>query len=217
MAIIVLVGAVVIGWLSWRSYSADRQLKEMSKVTVNKEPVNFANRTFDPASPPPDMPPLNAGEAAACDTDYESSATVGGQTRLGDATHATLTVTNINVKLMLNITIWTAKEATPRVIEHEQGHREISEFYYQTADKIAEKIAAGYLERRVEIAGTDLQAEGNKALQQMAAEINEEYKRELNPGPAQLLYDEITEHSRNDVVVKDAVEHAIKNAAVESR
>jgi hypothetical protein len=52
-------------------------------------------------------------------------------------------------------------------------------------------------------------------LQQMAADITDEYNRELNPGPAQLLYDSITDHGTNDVVVADAVAHALKNAAIE--
>jgi hypothetical protein len=51
----------------------------------------------------------------------------------------------------------------------------------------------------------------------MATEITEEYNKQLNPEPAQLLYDTITDHSRNEVVVKDAVAHALKNVSVESR
>ena len=67
----------------------------------------------------------------------------------------------------------------------------------------------------MEIAGTDLQAEANKFLQQTAAAITADYGRELNPGPTQLLYS-ITDHSGNEVVVKDAVAHTIKNVAIES-
>ena len=50
----------------------------------------------------------------------------------------------------------------------------------------------------------------------MAAEITAEYGKQLNPEPAQRLYDTITDHSRNDVSVEDAVNHAINNAAVEA-
>jgi hypothetical protein len=50
----------------------------------------------------------------------------------------------------------------------------------------------------------------------MAREITGEYNKELNPGPTQQLYDDITDHGRNDVIVQDAVAHAIKNAVVES-
>ena len=204
------------GLLSLWTLSCNRPPKEPPAVTVNKQPVNFARRTFDPANPPPDMPSLNRGENAACDSDFSSNATVAGQTRQTDATHATLTVAHIKMDLQLNVTIWVPNAVTPHVSEHEEGHRQISEDYYQTADRLAERIATAYVGRQVEIAGTDLQAESNKFLQQIAAAITADYGRELNPAPAQLLYDSITDHSRNEVVVKNAVEHAIKNASVES-
>ena len=73
---------------------------------------------------------------------------------------------------------------------------------------------ATYIGKRVEISGADLNAESNKALQQMATEITEEYNRELNPEPTQLLYDTITDHSRNEVMVQDAVAAALKNVAM---
>jgi hypothetical protein len=72
------------------------------------------------------------------------------------------------------------------------------------------------MDRRVDVAGADLNAESKKLLEQMATEITAEYNRELNPGPRQLLYDNITDHSRNEVVAQDAVAHALKNAAIES-
>ena len=118
--------------------------------------------------------------------------------------------------LQLDINIWVPTGVTRHVIEHEEGHRQISEYYYQTADKLAERIAANYLGKQFEITGTDLGAESNKILQQMATDITDEYSRELDPGPTQLLYDAITDHSRNEVVVKDAVAQALKNTTIES-
>ena len=162
------------------------------------------------------MPPLTAGENAECVSDFLSNANVSGQTRRTDATHATVTVTQIKVTLQLNVTIWVPADVTPHVVEHEEGHRQISEYYYQTADKLAERIAANYMGKQVEISGADLDAESVKALQQMADEITDEYNRELNTEPTQLLYDTITDHSRNDVVAQDAADHALKNITVES-
>jgi hypothetical protein len=211
-----LFKALLIGCLSWPALSCNRPRNELPAVTINKQPVNFARRTFDPAHPPSDMPPLAEGEYAACDSNFLSNATVAGQSRQNDATHATISVTHIKVDLQLNLTIWEPNGASARVTEHEEGHRQIAEYYYQTADKLADRIATMYVGRQVEIAGTDLQAESNKFLQQTAAAITADYSRELNPGPAQLLFDSITEHSRNEVVVKDAVAHAIKNAPIES-
>ena len=139
-----------------------------------------------------------------------------GETRKIDDTHATVSVTGVKVTLQLNINIWLPAVAAQNMIEHEEGHRQISEYSYQTADKLAERIAAGYIGKQVEITGTDLDAESSKALQQLAIEITDEYSRELSPGPTQRLYDAVTDHSRNGVVAKDAVDHAIKNTAVES-
>jgi hypothetical protein len=212
----VLAGVLIFGWLAWRELSSRRQLKEASVPTINKQPVAFANRTFDPATPPADMPPLAPGETAECDSEFLSNASVRGESRRTDATHATVTITQIRMTLQLNINVWVPTGVTQHVIEHEEGHRQVSEYYYQTADKVAERIAATYMGKQVEITGADLEAETTKMLQQMASDLTDEYRKELNPGPTQLLYDAITDHGRNEVVVKDAVAHALKNVTIES-
>jgi len=207
---------LIFGWLTWRNFSSRRQLREAPVPVISKQPVAFANRTFDPAAPPTDMPPLAPGENAECDSDFLSNASVRGESRQTDATHAIVTITQIKMTLQLNINIWVPAGVTQHVIEHEEGHRQISEHYYQTADKVAERIAATYMGKQVEMTGTDLSAASSKMLQQMATDITDEYNKELNPGPTQLLYDTITDHGRNEIVVKDAVAHALKNATVES-
>jgi hypothetical protein len=216
LVFLLLLVVVALGWLTSRDLSSRRQLQETPVVTVSKQPIAFARHTFDPAAPPPDMPPLAPGESAECDSNFLSSASVRGETRKIDIMHATLSVTGVKVTLQLNINIWLPTEAAQNMVEHEEGHRQISEYSYQTADKLAERIAAGYIGKQVEINGTDLDAESSKALQQLASEITEEYNKELSPGPTQRLYDAITDHSRNGVVAKDAVDHAIKNTAIES-
>ncbi len=216
IALCVLLGVLVFAGLAWRGFSSRRQLSEAPVPAIHKQPVVFASHTFDPAATPSDMPPLAAGENAECDSDFRSSASVRGESRQTDATHATVTITQIKVTLQLNINVWVPAGVTPHVIEHEEGHRQISEYYYQTADKLAERIAEAYMGKQVEITGADLNAESSKMLQQVAADITDEYNKELNPGSAQLLYDTITDHGRNEVVVKDAVAHALKNATVES-
>jgi hypothetical protein len=211
-----LLGLLIFGWLAWRGFTSRQQLREAPAPIIIKQPVAFASHTFDPAAPPTDMPPLSPGENAECGSDFLSNASVRGESRQTDTTHATVTITQIKLKLQFNINIWVPAGATQRVIEHEEGHRQISDYYYQTADKLAEQIAATYMGRRIDITGTDLNAESTKVLQQMASDITAEYNRELNPGPTQLLYDTITDHGRNEVVVNDAVAHAIKNVTVES-
>ena len=62
LVLCLLLALLILGWLSWREAPSRRQLKETAEPIISKQPVNFASRTFDPASPPPDMPPLTAGK-----------------------------------------------------------------------------------------------------------------------------------------------------------
>jgi hypothetical protein len=148
------------------------------------------------------------------DSSFLSNATGAGQMRQTDVTHANVTVTHVKMGLQLNVSICVPNGASQHVAEHEEGHLQIAEYYYQTANKVAERIATIYVGRQVEITGSDPQAESDKFLQQTAA-ITGDYSRESNRG-TQLLYDSIIDHSRNEVGVKDAVTHAIKNAPIES-
>src|SRR5580704_6783910 len=179
-------------------------------VTVIKQPANLAKRTFDPAKPPADMPPPTPGEDAECDSDFLSDANVGGLARQTDATHATVKISQIKVTLQRNMTIWTPIKVTQHVIEHEDGHRQISDYYYQTADNLAQRIAASYMGKQVVISGTDLRGELSKLLQKMGADITDEYNKELHVEQTQLRYDAITNHSRNEVVATAAVAQSLK-------
>jgi hypothetical protein len=210
----VFLGLLVFACFACRDSSPRTQPQSLPAIT--KEPVAFANHSFDPASPPPDMPPLSPGESAECDSDFRSRANLLWKPGQTDSTHAIVTISQVRMTLQLRINIWVPVGATEHLVEHEEGHRQISEYYYQTADKLAERIAARYIGRQVDISGVDLGGESNRVLQQAAADITGEYNKELNPGATQLLYDAITDHGRNEVVVKDAVDHAIKNVAIES-
>jgi hypothetical protein len=190
--------------------------KGAPRATIDKQPVTFASRSFDPANPPADMPPLGTGEEAECDSNFLSNASVAANTQELDSTHAMVAITSIHVTLRLKVTIWVPADATPHVIEHEEGHRQIAEYYYRSADDIAERIAAPYLGEKVEVTGADLNAESGKLLAKIAGEITDKYNKELNPEPTQSLYDSITDHGRNEVVVKDAVASAIKNVVAET-
>jgi len=216
IVLFVLLAGIFLGWRGWQSRTSQQQVSAPPAVTIIKQPVVFANRTFDPAAPPADMPPLGPGESAECDSNFASNASVAGTSRKEDSTHAILTITQVNVTLQLNINIWVPNEVTQHVIEHEEGHRQISEYYYQTADKIAERIASAYIGKQIEVTGTYLDGQASKMLQQSAADITNEYGKELSPGPTQLLYDDITDHSRNEIVAKDAVTSAINDAAIAS-
>ncbi len=207
--LVALLAVIVAGWLWLRNPSPGTQRGVTAAPTIVKQPIVFASRTFDPETPPSEMPPLPPGELAQCDSNFISNANVAGEARRTDATHAVVTVTGVKLALQLQITIWAPVNATQHVMEHEDGHREISEYFYRNADKLAEQIAATYIGKQVVVTGVNLDSEISKALQQLGAEITEQYNKELNPEPTQLRYDAITDHSRNSVPAKEAVAQAL--------
>jgi hypothetical protein len=211
----VLAAVLAIG-LRRRAASAARQREAPAGVTIDKQPVNFAERSFAPNAPPADLPPMSPGEQAVCDSNFISNVSVGGQPEPLDSTHEIVTITRVAVTLQLNVTIWLPDGATQHVIDHEEGHRQISEFYYASADKLAAQIAATYIGKKEVLSGADLEAASNIWLQQMGSEITDEYGRELNPAPTQLRYDLLTDYSRNGEVAPDAVTQVLKDVVVAS-
>lgn len=216
ITICLLLALLVVAWLWWRAPESHRQSGVAAVPTITKQPVNFVTRTFDPQNPPADMPPLSPGEIAVCDSNFLAKANVAGDARETDSSLAIVTITQVNIVLQLNITIWIPPDASQHVIEHEEGHRQISEFFYQSADALAAQIATQYLGTKVSINGADLHAELSKQLQQIGAEITEQYAKQLNPDPTQLRYDAITDHSRNDVSASDAVAQVLKDVSLPS-
>ena len=65
------------------------------------------------------VPPFSPGETAECDSDFLSNANVGGLAKQTDATHATVTINQINFTPQLNVVIWLPNKVTQHVIDHE--------------------------------------------------------------------------------------------------
>jgi hypothetical protein len=210
------LGIAVFGWLLWHNFLSRHQQAETPAITIEKQPVAFANHTFDPNSPPVDMPTLAYGEEAVCDSNLTSNAIVGGESQKTDSTHATVTITKVKMILALSINVWVPSGVTQHVVEHEDGHRQISEYYYQTADKLAERIAATYIGKQIDINGTDLDAQLETALHQTATDITHEFDQELSFAATQQYYDTITDHGRNESDVKEAVAAAVENVKMVS-
>ena len=209
-ALWLLLSAVVLGFAWYRLRPQRTAEPAADATTIEKRAVQIETHTFDPEAPPPEMPPLRPGEQAECESTFVSNASVIGDSRKTDATHAVVTVRRVKMTLELRIAIWVPRDAAQHVIEHEEGHRQISERYYQVADRVAARIAAGYIGRHLFLAGSDPGAEIGRQLQETGREITVEYSQALNPDPAQLRYDEITDHSRNDLDAEEAVAQALR-------
>ena len=183
---------------------------EQPPVEIVKMPAQVGTRYFDPKRPPRDRPPLTGPEEAVCAGDFLFNASVGAQAQMTDATHAKATINRVKVTLQLDMTIWLPNNPQKWTVEHEEGHRQISEYYYRNAEVIARRIAEPYLGKTVEISGRDLQRALSAAVGKIAEEITSEYNRQMPVETTQDRFDTITEHSRKDIPVPDAVAQALK-------
>ena len=183
---------------------------DQPQVEIVKMPAQVETQYFDPKRPPRDRPPLTGPEEAVCAGDFLSDASVGAQAMQTDATHAKARVNKIKVTLQLNMTIWLPNNPQKWTVEHEEGHRQISEYYYRNAEGIAQRIAEPYIGKTFEISGRDLRKALSAAVGKMAEEITNEYNRQMPVETTQDRYDTITEHSRKDIPVPEAVAQALK-------
>ena len=183
---------------------------EQPQVEVVKMPVQVGTRYFDPKRPPPDRPPLTGRDEAVCAGDFLSDASVGSQAQMTDATHAKATINKIKVTLQLNITIWLPNNPHKWTVEHEEGHRQISEYYYRNAEVVARRVAAPYIGKTFEISGNDLRRALSSAIGKIAEDITNEYNRHMPVETTQARYDAITDHSEKDIPVPDAIAQALK-------
>lgn len=183
---------------------------EQPQVEIVKMPAQIGTRYFDPKRPPRDRPPLTGPEEAVCAGDFLSDASVGGQAMQTDATHAKATINRIKVTLQLNITTWLPNNPQKWIIEHEEGHRQISEYYYRNAEVIARRISEPYLGKTIDLSGADLRNALSAAIDKIKVEITNEYNRQMPVATTQDRYDTITEHGRKDIPVPHGVAQALK-------
>ena len=183
---------------------------EPPQVEIVKMPAQVGTRYFDPERPPSDRPPPTGPEEAVCVGDFLSDASVSGQVLQIDATHAKGMINRIKVTLQLNITTWLPNSPQKRTVEHEEGHRQIAEYYYRNAEAIARRIAEPYLGKTIDLSGDDLRKVLSVAIDKIAEDITSEYKRQMPVETTQNRYDVITDHSRKEIPVPDAVAQALK-------
>ena len=183
---------------------------EQPQVEIIKMPAQIGTRYFDPKSPLSDRPPLTGPEEAVYAGDFLSDASVGGQVMQADGTRAKATINRIKVTLKLNITTWLPNNPQRWTVDHEEGHRQISEYYYRQAEVVARRIAEPYLGKTIDLSGTELRKGLSAAIDKIAEEITNEYRRQIPVETTQDRYDTITEHGRKDIPVPDAVAQALK-------
>ena len=183
---------------------------EQPQVEIVKMPAQIGTRYFDPQHPPRDRPPLTGSEEAVCVGEFLTDTSIGGQVVQADGAHAKARINRIKVTLRLNITTWLPNNPWKSTVEHEEGHRQIAEYYYRNAEMIARRIAEPYFGKTFDLSGADLRTALSAAIGKIEEEITKEYKRQMPAELTQDRYDAITDHSRKEIPVRDAVAQALQ-------
>jgi hypothetical protein len=201
----VLVGSVVIS-----------AAEPAGPLAIERTPPVVVYRTFDPRSPPADMPPLTPPEIGLCVSQF------GCEVRLWTSAPAgrpvATVVDAVEITTRLQVTIWTRENAPAAEREHEEGHRTISDYYYSHAETTARRLAEAIVGQRV----LELLRGNDPALPAGAAGVEaairlvrdrlvEEFlaRTHWRAAFAREAFDDITDHGRKAIAVSTAVSQAI--------
>ncbi|SRR6266550_5699614 len=182
-------------------------------VKINRAAPEVEHKKFDRKNPPSDMPPLVPGEAAVTKSMFgissEAATQVSEETRAGK-TVTRIKITQVTLNLSLQLTVWVPSDAPRTIVEHEEGHRQISENFYKDAEKIAREIAQKYIGQTFD--GESSEKAMNEMSQKYMAQTQSLSVR------ANIIFDELTDHSRNqNISVERAVKQSIERAKKEKK
>jgi hypothetical protein len=179
-------------------------------IVVKKEPPKVAHQVFDPRHLPKKMPPLVPGEAGLCHYEYTTDIQAGGDVDTLGPGQVNVTVDSVQINLSLPITIFTAPTAPRRIMEHEEGHRQICEYYYTNIDVYAGRAAKRFIGKAFSGKGKDKQSAVDDAMDKVISAIRNEIldQTRVRCVAANDRYDTITDHSRNPGSQAEAAQKA---------
>lgn len=191
------------------SFIAASAAEAKPAVTVEKRVPKIKRRTFDPQKPPADLPELKPTEAGLCQAEFlcETQVAVDGYRSASEVQFA---VTTVRVTISLNITIWTQGNASPKLVAHEETHREIAEVYYREADAIAQRLAEKLIGKRF-VVPLDDKAATLRVLGKMQDNLIADYLHETAKRCtlAEDQFDLITHHGLLPIPASEARDRAL--------
>ncbi|HTO04033.1 MAG TPA: hypothetical protein VL069_10045, partial [Opitutus sp.] len=179
-------------------------------VVIKVEPTKVTRRTFDRQNPPAEMPKLTPPEVGTCAYSFGCATEVVVRGTRG----RTAKVTGVEVSTRLTITIWTPQDGPPKVLAHEEGHREICEIYYAPAESIARELAKREIGRTLSVSVRDTAA-AEAELKRIQNNLIAEFMRETAARCdfAQARFDAITQHSMDPIAESSAIVRAVAEEA----
>ena len=180
-------------------------------ITIGKNPPKITRRAFDPKRPPAEMPKLNPPESGVCHFEFTSDAGIGTFTDQIDPHTVEVEIDSFDVVLDLAVDVWAMNGAPKKLISHEEGHRQICEYYYKDADAIARRLAQSMIGRKARGTGENKDAAAKKAMDALLSEFNLTYMNETKVRCSACFkrYDEITHHGLLPISEADAIQQAI--------
>jgi hypothetical protein len=187
-------------------------------VMIDRKSPTTHTRTFDPKSPPPDVH-LTGNEAAYTRSAFLCSAAVAYRVVAkhadGPRSTATIQIDTVKVELTLDDTLFLPKNATKKLIAHEQAHRQIAETIYDAdAESAARRLAAPLVGRTFTATGGDPDAAASAASKGAIQKLCDDYMLTVPARSSTVndIFDKLTDHGRNKVPEADAIRQAFQKA-----
>lgn len=173
-----------------------------SKIQIDRKEAIVQRREFDPAKPPAEMPPLKGNEAAQCSSNFtcqvKSNLSITVKEEHGRVAAEAL-IKDVQLTAGLEITIWLPFHPARKLVDHEEGHRQIIEKVYATADAVAREEAGRALDQRPSAsAATDAEARElvQKKVDEVLQAVSDRYMKRVAAHASTLgdAYDQFTAH-----------------------
>jgi hypothetical protein len=182
--------------------------KQETPITIRKKPAAAVVKTFDPRNRPKDMPALRKDEAAVTETGFACAVQIEVESTMGSDKSVTTKIVGIRTDIRLDITEWLPRNATKKIRDHEDAHRIISEHFYTDAQTVAQDLAKPLIGKQLDVKSKD---DIQPAIKKAATEYCQAYLSaiEAPSQKAQEKFDQLTDHGRNKVPEKRAVQEAL--------
>ena len=193
-----------------RPSEAERQAARRAAVTVTKNPPTVEEREFVNRTK---LPPLirravQAHEAVA-DSEFlirpEIKQTLVEQEKGLRKVRAKFRVDSVAVTLDMKTTMWLPPQASKSLRDHEDGHRRISERFYEPAEAKARVAAEKLIGTHYPGEGRTVEEAGKAAMEAATQQLVKAYLSETQwaSGAVHAAYDKLTRHSTNVAVSED--------------
>jgi hypothetical protein len=193
------------------------------QTKVVKAPATIEKKSFDPKNRPAEMPSARGNEEGAVHAKFiittQPGFTPGTKKQEADGKwSANVRTQQMLMQLSVKIEIWTPEGISEKAKAHLEGHRQIVEEIYKTADKAAAKIGGTYVGRGGKGTGDSPDAAYKDALKTLMESLAAEYiaVTEKRADRVQEIYDELTDYGAKEMPkIPDAIKQAMAQQAKE--